>query len=191
MTEREAETDRDRDRDARDAAALDALLDERAARLAQPARALVRARRTALRLSIGTDRVLIPAGSALAIAPLAALTPVPFAGEHVAGLTARRGRAIPVFHLRVLLGLPLSRLPETSCVVVLDAPGEPALAVDSVEDDDLPDDGALGAPPETVRATTRALLRGTTEDGRLVLDVEALLRSPLTVVDAGPRAARR
>lgn len=166
---------------------LDELV-ERAKALAAPAAPLVRPRRAALRLEVGTDRVLLDARSALAIAPLSRLTPVPFAAPHVAGLTARRGRAIPVFHLRVLLGLPLSQLPETSRVVVLDAPGQPALAVDSVQDDDLPEDDALRAPPETMAPAARALLRGTTADARLVLDVAALIASPLLTIDAGPRS---
>ncbi|UJR81324.1 chemotaxis protein CheW [Sandaracinus amylolyticus] len=170
---------------------LEEELARRALEIARPAAPLVRERRAALLLVVGTDRVLLPAEAARAVAPLAHLTPIPFAEPHVAGLTARRGRAIPVFHLRVLLGLPLSQLPETSRVIVLDAPGEPALAVDAIGDDDLPDDEALRPPPETMAAASRALVRGTTEDGRLVLDVTALISSPRLTIDVGPRAARR
>ena len=113
------------------------------------------------------------------------------AGKHVVGLTARRGRAIPVFSLGALLGLPVVELPEATRVVVLDAPGEPALAVDAVFEDDLPDDEALRPAPDTMASDARALVRGTTGDGRLLLDVEALLASPRLTIDVGPRAARR
>ncbi|MDQ3037425.1 MAG: chemotaxis protein CheW [Myxococcota bacterium] len=171
--------------------ALEALLEARAAELAKPVAPLVRARHSALRLTIGSDRVLVSAEAALAIAPLAVLTPIPFAEAHVAGLTARRGRAIPVFHLRVLLGLPLSHLPETTRLLVLDAPGEPALAVDAIEDDDLPQDAMLRPAPDTMGHAARALVRGVTEDGRIVLDLPALLVSPRLTIDVGPRSVRR
>jgi purine-binding chemotaxis protein CheW len=119
------------------------------------------------------------------------VTPLPFADVVVAGLTARRGRAIPVFHLRALLGLPLSALPETSRIVVLDAPGDPALAVDTVGDDDLPGEDALLPAPDTMAPASRALVRGATEDGRLVLDAAALVSSPQLTIDVGPRASWR
>jgi purine-binding chemotaxis protein CheW len=170
---------------------LDALLEARAAQFARPPDPVVIVRDRALRLGLGSDRVLLPATAALAVAPLLSIAAIPNAPPHVAGLTARRGRAIPVFHLRVLLGLPLRELPETSRIVVLATEGDPALAVDIVEDDDWPAPGAIRPAPDTMTSAARHLLCGVTEDGRLCLDAEALFSTPLLTVDVGPRARDR
>lgn len=170
--------------------ALLARLEERARTIARPIAPLVEARASALALSVGTDRVLLASSAVLGVAPLTAVTPIPFAEPHVAGLTARRGRAIPVFYLGAILRLPVTQLSETSRLVVLAAPGEPALAVDAVSQAELPRDEELSAPPETMTAPTRALVSGVARDGAMVLDVERLLEGPLAPIDVGPWSAR-
>src|SRR5688500_12144704 len=124
-----------------ESAELDRLLQERAERLARRTHEHEVALRSesALVLGVGTDRVLLPSSAAREIVPLGALTPLFGAPAHIAGLTAYRGLAVPVFHLRALLGIPVIDLPETSHIVVLAAPFEPALAVDHVSEAPWPD----------------------------------------------------
>lgn len=164
------------------------ILKERAARYAQIDQNETQKRRV-LELDLGGARALIPKHAARAILPLTSITPLPFSPPHLAGLTPRLGRAIPVFHLRVILGLPLRGLPETSRVVVLDAPGYPALAIDGIYAQDEPDIVDLREPLSTLSPAVRPFVRGVYTDGRILIDIDALLESPILRVDIGPRRA--
>ncbi len=70
-------------------------------------------------LRVGGERYTLPADAVRAVAALARLSPLPHAPPTVAGLTARGGVILPVFHLRAVLGLALTALPEYGRIVLL------------------------------------------------------------------------
>ncbi|APR85448.1 Positive regulator of CheA protein activity [Minicystis rosea] len=138
-------------------------------------------------LRIGGEAYLIPAAAVRAVADLVKLAPLPHAPPEVAGLTVRNGEILPVFHLRAVLGLALSALPEQSPMVLLGEGADAvALIADAVEGVRLIDPTALREAPPTLSAAARALVRGVGADGIPLLDPGALLASPRLFVDIPP-----
>lgn len=157
-----------------------------------PAPPEVHARAEALRLRVAGEPYALPASAVRAVAELTRLTPLPYAPPEVAGLTVRGGGVLPVFHLRAVLGLPLSALPEFGRIVVLGEDQDAlALVVDAVEGIVPLAAGVLGEPPPTVGPEARALLLGIGADGVPVLDPDALLASPRLFVEIPLARAER
>jgi purine-binding chemotaxis protein CheW len=143
----------------------------------------------ALVLRIGGERYTMPADAVRAVAALARLSPLPHAPPSVAGLTARGGVIVPVFHLRAVLGLALTTLPEYGRIVLLgEGGGQLALIVDAVEGTTRVDPTALRPPPATLVAAAGALIRGVDAEGVALLDPEALLASDRLFIDIVPPA---
>ena len=109
------------------------------------------------------------------------LTPVPLASREVAGLINLRGQIVTTLDLRSRLGLPERPAgSESVSVVVRAADGGPvSLVVDRIGDVLDVDGASLEAPPDTVPADVRELVRGICklEDGlMLLLDTEKAIR---------------
>jgi purine-binding chemotaxis protein CheW len=109
------------------------------------------------------------------------LTPVPLASREVAGLINLRGQIVTTLDLRCRLGLPARPAgSESVSVVVRAADGGPvSLVVDRIGDVLHVDATSLEAPPDTVPAEVRELVRGICklEDRlMLLLDTEKAIR---------------
>ena len=143
----------------------------------------------ALLLRVGGERYTLPAEAVRAVAALARLSPLPHAPPSVAGLTARGGAIVPVFHLRAVLGLALTALPEYGRIVLLgEGSSQLALIVDVVEGTTRVDLATLRPVPATLAASAGALIRGVDGDGVPLLDPEALLASDRLFIDIVPPA---
>ena len=143
----------------------------------------------ALVLRVGGERYTLPADAVRAVAALARLSPLPHAPPSVAGLTARGGVILPVFHLRAVLGLALTALPEYGRIVLLgEGSGQLALIVDAVEGTTRVDTAALRPAPPSLLAAAGALIRGVDAAGVPMLDPEALLASDRLFIDIAPPA---
>jgi purine-binding chemotaxis protein CheW len=80
------------------------------------------------------ERVAFPAAEVESVVEIEALTPVPRAAAHVAGLAALRSRVLTVIDCRASLEAPMKSGESRDAVVVV-ADGHPyALLVDGVED---------------------------------------------------------
>ncbi len=168
---------------ARDAEA--ALLDARTRAVATPVTPPGEGGERGLALVVAGERYAVPARAVRAVAELRRVTPLPHAPPHVAGLTAWGGAAVPVFHLRALLGLALAALPEYGRVVLV---GEGADAIGLVVDA-VHDGGALA--PAAAGPGPAPFVRASSDGGAPLLDVDALAASDLTAVDIAPPAAHR
>ena len=138
-------------------------------------------------VTIAQSRVAFPAAKVESVVELDALSPVPRAAAHVAGLSALRSRVLTVIDCQRSLELGSTDLSGLHEAAVVEVDGHHyALTVDAVEDvvEALSD-------PQPVRATMEAgwervgLGMVETEEGPLLLiDIDALIAGP-----AGDRAA--
>ena len=138
-------------------------------------------------VSVAGSRVAFPAAKVESVVELDALSPVPRAPAHVAGLSALRSRVLTVIDCQRSLELGSTDLRGLHEAAVVEVDGHHyALTVDAVEDvvEALSD-------PQPVRATMEAgwervgLGMVETEEGPLLLiDIDALIAGP-----AGDRAA--
>lgn len=95
----------------------------------------------------------------------------------MAGLAAWGGAVVPVFHLRVLLGLTLAALPEYGRVVFVGEGGDAlGLVVDAVLDGGLLG-GAGDERPLASAHAPRPFVRAVSAGGDCLLNVEALSRA--------------
>lgn len=130
---------------------------------------------------LGGERVALPAADVESVVEIEALTPVPGAAGHVAGLAALRSRVLTVIDCLASLD-PSLCLPEgarEAVMAVVD--GHPyALLVEAVED--VVEAGGERRPPAaTLAAGWRRIGLATIEaEGDLLLlaDVEALIAGP-------------
>ena len=138
-------------------------------------------------VTIAGSRVAFPAAKVESVVELDALSPVPRAASHVAGLSALRSRVLTVIDCQRSLELGATDLSGLHEAAVVEVDGHHyALTVDAVED-------VVEAlsEPQPVRATMEAgwervgLGMVETEEGPLLLiDIDALIAGP-----AGDRAA--
>jgi purine-binding chemotaxis protein CheW len=138
-------------------------------------------------VTIAGSRVAFPAARVESVVELEALSPVPRAAAHVAGLSALRSRVLTVIDCQRSLELGATDLSGLREAAVVEIDGHHyALTVDAVEDvvEALSD-------PQPVRATMAAgwqrvgLGMIETEEGpRLLLDIAEIISGP-----AGDRAA--
>ena len=129
---------------------------------------------------IAGERVALPAAEVESVVEIEALTPVPGAAGHVAGLAALRSRVLTVIDCLASLD-PSRRLPadaREAVMAVVD--GHPyALLVEAVED--VVEAGGERQPASALAAGWRRIGRSTIEaEGDLLLlaDVEALIAGP-------------
>lgn len=86
-------------------------------------------------VTIGGQRIAIPAADVESVVELEALIPVPRAAPHVAGLAALRSRVLTVIDCLASLQLPQRSSQSMKEAIIIEADGHPyALLVESVED---------------------------------------------------------
>jgi purine-binding chemotaxis protein CheW len=131
-----------------------------------------------LLVTIAGERVALPAETVEAVVEIGALTPVPRAPAHVAGLAALRSRVLTVIDCRASLGLGRTEPASRYDAVVVGVDGQPyALLVDSVEDT-----AECGAAPTAVRSQLHAGWAGAAT-GMIELEgVPMLLIDPASLV---------
>ena len=132
-------------------------------------------------VSVAGGRVAFPAAKVESVVELDALSPVPRAPAHVAGLSALRSRVLTVIDCQRSLELGSTDLSGLREAAVVEIEGHHyALTVDAVEDvvealsDPVPVRAAMGAGWERV-----GLGMIETEEGPLLLvDIDALIAGP-------------
>jgi purine-binding chemotaxis protein CheW len=130
---------------------------------------------------LGGERVALPAADVESVVEIEALTPVPGAAGHVAGLAALRSRVLTVIDCLASLD-PSRRLPADAAEAVMAVvDGHPyALLVEAVED--VVEASGERQPAPSLAGGWRRIGRATIEaEGDLLLlaDVEALIAGPV------------
>ena len=167
------------------------ILDARARAVAEPAQRFELPRTPRRLLVVSGERYAIDADRVRSVDALRRITPLPHTPAHVLGVVVWSGVAVPVFHLRALLGRALTALPEFGRVVFLGEGDDViGLVVDAVGDA-----GALTLSPDpnalaSARAP-RSFARAVAADGTVVLDADALLRCPETTLSLAPPSLPR
>ena len=127
------------------------------------------------------ERIALPAAEVDSVVEIEALTPVPGAAPHVAGLAALRSRVLTVIDCLASLDPSLSRAEAAAEAVMTIVDGHPyVLLVDAVEDV-VEADGECQAGSASLSGGWKRIARGTIEaEGDLLLlaDVEALIAGP-------------
>ncbi len=132
-------------------------------------------------VTVAGSRVALPAARVESVVELDALSPVPRAAAHVAGLSALRSRVLTVIDCQRSLELGSTDLTGLREAAVVEVEGHHyALTVDAVEDvvealsDPVPVRAAMGAGWERV-----GLGMIETEEGPLrLIDIDALIAGP-------------
>jgi purine-binding chemotaxis protein CheW len=126
------------------------------------------------------------------IRPLAAVTRVPGVPPFFSGVIQLRGEIVAVIDIAVLFGGELSDAGGDRFAVVVASPdGAAALLADAVDDVvDLPAD-QIHPPLATFTQSRERYIRGLTETGLAILDVERLLGDEWLRVDHEPTEERR
>jgi purine-binding chemotaxis protein CheW len=126
------------------------------------------------------------------IRPLDSWTPVPGIPDHFLGVIALRGEIVAVIDIAVVFGgTPTVGNGERFAVVVTAGGVAAALLADSVDDvhDLLPEQ--IHPPLTTFTHSRERYIRGLTEEGIALLDVEKLLGDELLRVSQEPTEERR
>jgi purine-binding chemotaxis protein CheW len=164
-----------------DATADQAILRERARRLAQPFEAAT-PRGEELELVsfvLSGERYALEAECVLQVIKLQQLTRLPGAPDHLLGLTNLRGEILPVFDLRALLGLSRVALNDLSRLLVLgDVEAELGVLADEVLELARVRRTELRPPAQGLALANLPYLHGVTSDGLIALDGGALLHDP-------------
>ena len=127
------------------------------------------------------ERVALPAAEVESVVEVEAVTLVPRAAPHIAGLTALRSRVLTVIDCAASLNPTKAAMTRRDAVVVV-ADGHPyALLVDGVED--VVEASGEARPVRTaLRGGWRRVARGTVDadgDWLLLLDLAALIAGPV------------
>jgi purine-binding chemotaxis protein CheW len=165
-----------------------AVMDERARALAcAPAQPVRVGTVEVVVFSLGGERYAVETGHVREVRALTDLTPLPGAGDLVAGVTNLRGQILVVFDLRGLFGAARGdRDAEGARVVVLGSGrAELGILADAVHEVAVLREDEL-RPAESLGADGGwDCVRGVTAEGLLVLDGAALLGDPRLFVDQG------
>lgn len=165
-------------------AAVDALLDERARRLAAPAQEPTAAadELELVVFRLGEQRYALESRHVRGIVGLTECVPVPGLPGHFTGVASVRGDILAIVDLRSLLQLPPAASGRRGdALIVGDRDGELGIVADVVDEVVRLAAGAIGRAP--VADTSAELVHGVTADGLTVLDGAALLGDPRFVVD--------
>jgi purine-binding chemotaxis protein CheW len=122
------------------------------------------------------ERYAIESFHVMQVLALVDLTRVPGAPAHLLGVTNLRGQVLPVFDLRVLLGISQPGLNDMSRLLVLGQhEAELGLLADSADEIIELDPRELHEPLQPLAGLERACLRGLTRDALIVLNGAELL----------------
>jgi purine-binding chemotaxis protein CheW len=127
--------------------------------------------------TLGENLYGIGVGQVQEVLPFRPTAGVPLAPAEVAGLVNLRGQVVLALDLRTRLGLPPRASGEPMMVVVKLGQEPVSLLVDEIGDVAEVDDDQFEAPPQTLSAELREVIRGAYKlDGRLLLalDVETV-----------------
>lgn len=117
-------------------------------------------------------------------------TVVPDAPEPLIGVTNLQGDVLPLFDLRIILGMPSADCDARAQLLVLGTEEhELGVLADAVEDVRLVRVADLLDPPSSVERRGRSALRGVTEEALIVIDGHALLRDERLFVQQGDEPA--
>jgi len=135
---------------------------------------------------IAGERVAIPAADVESVVEIEAITPVPRAPAHVAGLAALRSRVLTVIDCRAALELERAASGSREAIVV-EADGHAyALLVDTVEDV-FEHDGPVEPIRTAIGSGWHRAARGTVDTSAglmLLIDTHALLAGPAALAAA-------
>jgi purine-binding chemotaxis protein CheW len=143
-------------------------------------------------ISRGAHRYGIELDSLTEIRPLDSWTPVPGIPDHFLGVIALRGEIVAVIDIAVVFGgQPTAGDAERFAVVVTSNGVAAALLADSVDDvhDLVPEQ--IHPPLSTFTHSRERYIRGLTEEGIALLDVERLLGDEWLKVSQEPTEERR
>ncbi|MEA1013332.1 chemotaxis protein CheW [Sphingosinicella sp. LY1275] len=132
-------------------------------------------------ITLGGQRIAVPAADVESVVEIEGLTPVPRAAAHVAGLSALRSRVLTVIDCLASLELGASNADGPRDAIVVETDGHPyALLVDSVEDV-LEFSGDVRPVRTSLDSGWRRVAKGMVEAGDdllLLVDSQALLAGP-------------
>ena len=129
---------------------------------------------------IAGERVAIRSTAVESVIEVAAVTPVPGAADHVAGLTALRSRVLTAIDCRAALE-PGARLPHARDALVASVDGHGYALLDDGADDVVEGCSDVAAPPAGLRGGWARAAAGcvmTAEGLLLVVEPEALVAGP-------------
>jgi len=132
-------------------------------------------------VTIAGSRVAFPAAKVESVVELDALSPVPRAAAHVAGLSALRSRVLTVIDCQRSLELGTTDLSGLREAAVVEVDGHHyALTVDAVEDvvEALSDPQPVRAPMEAGWERVGLGMIETEEGPLLLVDIDALISGP-------------
>jgi purine-binding chemotaxis protein CheW len=154
-----------------------AVLEDRARKLAQrPEESSGETPLELLCFGLAGERYAVESFHVMQVLALVDLTRVPGAPAHLLGVTNLRGQVLPVFDLRVLLGISQPGLNDMSRLLVLGHDeAELGILADSVDEIIQLDPGELYDGVQPLAGFERACLRGLTRDALIVLNGAELL----------------
>jgi purine-binding chemotaxis protein CheW len=152
------------------------ILEERAARLAQPiATGAANALRDMIVLAVDGSRYGIELRFVMEVVRNPSVAAVPNTPEIVAGVVNWRGHVLPVFDLGRLFGRPATGPGDTAVIIGLDEAEFAVLAGDDIERASIPNED-IRTDVSAAFESGQALVRGITDQAVVVLDGEILLR---------------
>jgi purine-binding chemotaxis protein CheW len=161
---------------------VDAALAERARVLARPAVEIsIVPTLELVQFSAGNEQYAIEASYVRRAERLGAVTPLPGAARHFAGIANLHGQIVPLVDLRVLLGATPSAA-VTFGIVLGEERAEIAVVAETLLEIRLLPVDLLGPQP-----AVRTLVRHILPDGTAVIDGAALIADPRLVVEENAR----
>ncbi len=164
------------------------ILRERARALARPSAAPVRREDELelLELRVADERYAIETRHVAEVHALRDLTPLPGTPDFVRGIVNLRGRIVPVYDLRRLLGLSEQGITDLHRIVLVNTGDlELGLLADVVTGVRCLPRAAIAPPPTTVSAIAADYLEGVSEERLVVLNLDRILNDPRIVVNDG------
>lgn len=153
---------------------IDAVLTERAQRLARPAvEVAVRPTIDVVTFSMGTERFAVATQFVYRLERLEGVTPLPDAARHFAGIANFHGQLVPLIDLGLLLGSAPCEHPAFA-VVLGDARADIGVLAEMLADISTAPLDAFAAPAPG----PRPIVHHITPDGIAVIDGAALLADP-------------
>jgi purine-binding chemotaxis protein CheW len=162
-----------------------AILDERAKRLAMPL-----ADKTAqdtfdvVAFTIGAEKYIIESSYVMEVAKMGAYTPVPGTPNFVTGVTNLRGVILALIDLRKFLTLPARGVTDLTRIIVLgQSKLELGLLAQRVDQSYPLSRSLILETPDNISAGTKKYLKGVTAEAALFLDAKILLDDQRLMID--------